>query len=146
MNFELHPNLARKLFITDLPLCRILLEDHRHYPWVFLVPRRLGVSRIIDLEINDQFQLLKELNAAQMIIMDHFKPDQINVAAIGNKTPQLHVHVIARYQHDPAWPGTVWDHQTKEAYAPEQKAQIAILLKSSFDLFVKENDFMQIVH
>lgn len=113
MVFALHPNLEKKTFITDLPLCRALLEDDQHYPWLFLVPRRRGVSRIMDLSQHDQLQLIKELDFVQKIMWEEFQPTQLNVAAIGNKTPQLHIHVIARYENDPAWPNTVWDHPVR---------------------------------
>ena len=108
MTFQLHPSLSEKIFITDLPLCRLLMEDNKHYPWFFLVPRVGGVSRIMDLKEGDQLQLMKELDWLQKVVWKAFTPDQINVAAIGNKTPQLHVHIIARYVDDPAWPETVW--------------------------------------
>lgn len=121
MEFELHPNLARKIFIHDLPLCRVLLENERHYPWLLLVPRQPNMSRIMDLAPVDQLQLMKELQRAQEILWEEFQPTQLNVAAIGNKTPQLHIHVIARYQHDPAWPGTVWDHPVRMPYSVEEK-------------------------
>ncbi len=114
MEFTLHTNLQKKLFVADLPLCRVLLEDDRHYPWLFLVPRRANISRIMDLAPQDQLQLLQELDFAQKVMWEQFQPTQINVAAIGNKTPQLHVHVIARYENDPAWPHTIWDHPIRE--------------------------------
>lgn len=114
--FKLHPNLEKKCHIIDLPLCRILLEDNRHYPWIFLVPRVPNVSKIMDLSIQDQIQLTHELNLAQKIMWDLFKPMQLNVVAIGNKTPQLHMHVIARFMGDPSWPGTVWDNPAQGVY------------------------------
>lgn len=113
MEFTLHPNLQKKLFLADLPLCRVLLEDEKHYPWLFLVPRRANISRIMDLSGEDQFTLLQELDFVQNLMWKEFQPIQLNVAAIGNKTPQLHIHVIARYADDPAWPNTVWDHPKK---------------------------------
>lgn len=116
MTFDLHPNLIKKIFITDLPLCRILLEDEKHYPWLFLVPRQPNISRMMDLSPSDQLQLLKELDFVQRIMWEEFQPTQLNVAAIGNKTPQLHIHVIARYSNDPAWPHTVWDHSVRSRY------------------------------
>ena len=131
--FELHANLASKTCITDLPLCRVLLIDESHYPWILLVPRRPNISRIMDLSLEDQKQLLVELDLAQHILWDKLKPTQINVAAIGNKTPQLHVHVIARYAHDPAWPETVWDHSVRSPYPPEQKEAIVKMLFESFN-------------
>jgi len=132
MNFELHPNLSKKEFIVDLPLCRILLENESHYPWIFLVPRRNHVSRMIDLQELDQLQLLKELDLAQHILWKSFELTQLNVAAIGNKTPQLHFHVIGRKIGDPAWPHTVWDHPQKLPYTLEQKEAMISLLRSAF--------------
>ena len=111
--FTLHPNLASKTWIADLPLCTVFLEDNKHYPWLLLVPRRPDVARLIDLPTQDQLQWLQELDLVQRILWEEFRPTQLNVAAIGNKTPQLHTHVIARYATDPAWPGTVWDHPAR---------------------------------
>jgi diadenosine tetraphosphate (Ap4A) HIT family hydrolase len=116
MTFVLHPNLAQKIFIVDLPLCRVLMEDERHYPWLLLVPRRPEVSRLMDLAPADQIEFLQELDLMQKVLWDLFQPTQLNVAAIGNKTSQLHVHVIARFADDPAWPKTVWDHLAREPY------------------------------
>jgi diadenosine tetraphosphate (Ap4A) HIT family hydrolase len=129
MTFALHSNFVKKIFITDLALCRVLLEDEKHYPWLFLVPRQANISRIIDLSSSDQLQLMKELDFVQRIMWEEFKPAQLNVAAIGNKTPQLHIHVIARYINDPAWPNTVWDHPIRSQYEENQKKSIMQRLK-----------------
>ena len=132
MEFHLHPNLEKKLFITNLPLCRILLEDNKHYPWILLVPQQNHVSRIMDLSPSNQLQLIHELDFAQKMMWQEFSPDQINVAAIGNKTPQLHIHVIARYENDPAWPNTVWDHSVRASYEEELKILRQSKLKQLF--------------
>lgn len=132
MNFELHKNLATKNFVIDLPLCTVLLENNKHYPWLFLVPRRNSISRINELSADDQQQLLIELDWAQKILWDKFDPTQINVAAIGNKTPQLHVHVIARKLDDPAWPGVVWDHPVKDQYSVAQLQNVKGTLVEAF--------------
>ena len=105
-----------------------------HYPWLFLVPRRPQISRMMDLSNQDQLQLLKEMDNAQNILWEIFKPTQLNVAAIGNKTPQLHVHIIARHSHDPAWPGTVWDHSVKACYPEDQKNEIIKRLQDAFSI------------
>lgn len=123
MEFALHTNLEKKSFIIDLPLCRVLFEDNKHYPWIFLVPRQIGVSRIMDLSAANQLQLIQELDFAQKIMWNEFQPTQLNVAAIGNKTPQLHIHIIARYENDPAWPHTVWDHPIHSKCDEELKNQ-----------------------
>jgi diadenosine tetraphosphate (Ap4A) HIT family hydrolase len=129
MTFVLHSNLAKKIFITDLTLCQVLLEDEKNYPWLFLVPRQPNISRIMDLSSSDQLQLIQELDFVQRIMWEEFQPTQLNVAAIGNKTPQLHIHVIARYTNDPAWPNTVWDHSIRSKYDANQKNSITERLK-----------------
>lgn len=130
MTFVLHPNLEKKTFVTDLPLCRVLLEDNQHYPWLFLVPRVAGISRMMDLSATDQLQLIQELDLVQKMMWAEFQPTQLNVAAIGNKTPQLHVHVIARYENDPAWPNTVWDHPVRLKYEESLKNERVERLKA----------------
>jgi diadenosine tetraphosphate (Ap4A) HIT family hydrolase len=132
MTFKLHPNFASKIFLLDLPLCQVLLENERHYPWIFLIPRRANIARLMDLSTEDQLQLLHELNLAQHILWKKFQPTQLNVAAIGNKTPQLHVHVIARYQNDPAWPGTIWDHPVRAPYSASELAEVTGKLLEGF--------------
>lgn len=135
MEFTLHSNLEKKLFVIDLPLCRVLLEDDKHYPWLFLVPRRQGVFRMMDLSASDQLLLLQELDFTQKLIWNEFQPTQLNVAAIGNKTPQLHIHVIARYDNDPAWPGTVWDHPMRTQYNEDLKISRLLRLRSLFSSY-----------
>lgn len=135
MEFILHGNLEKKSFVIDLPLCRVLLEDEKSYPWLLLVPRRQGVSRMMDLSISDQWHLLQELDFTQKMMWKEFQPTQLNVAAIGNKTPQLHVHVIARYENDPAWPNTVWDHPVRVAHHENVKTAILLKLRSLFSSY-----------
>jgi diadenosine tetraphosphate (Ap4A) HIT family hydrolase len=129
-NFDLHPNLVKKIFIADFPLCRVLLEDEKNYPWIFLVPRRQNISRMMDLSEIDQLQLIKELDYIQKIMWEEFQPTQLNIATIGNKTPQLHIHVIGRNVSDPAWPNTVWDHPIRSPYEEDLKHSITQRLKS----------------
>ncbi len=139
MTFALHPNLACKVVVTDLPLCSIFLEDNRHYPWLFLVPRRPNISRMIDLTTEDYMQLMLEIAQAQEILCELFSPTQLNVAAIGNKTPQLHVHVIARKESDPAWPGVVWDHPIKEPYSERERTECVASLVTAFERCTSSN-------
>lgn len=135
--FTLHPNLEHKTWICDLPLCRVLLEDEQACPWVFLVPRKPHLSRLIDLGPSDQLQLLQELDFVQRVMWEEFEPTQLNVAAIGNKTPQLHIHVIARYRDDPAWPHTLWDHRPRNPYSAENKQIMAERLKCRLEVFAE---------
>lgn len=130
MTFDLHPNFSKKIFLIGFPLCCVLLEDEKHYPWLLLVPRRENVSRMMDLSELDQLQLIKELDYVQKIMWQEFQLTQLNVAAIGNKTPQLHIHVIGRNTSDPAWPNTVWDHPTRLPYDENAKYSMIERLKS----------------
>jgi diadenosine tetraphosphate (Ap4A) HIT family hydrolase len=132
MSFKLHQNFLSKFFLHDFPLCKVLLEDERHYPWLLLIPRRNQVSKLVDLSSEDQLQLNSELNLAQQILLDKFHPDQLNVAAIGNITPQLHIHVIARFKDDPAWPYTVWDHSIRASYAKSEREDTIQALREAF--------------
>jgi diadenosine tetraphosphate (Ap4A) HIT family hydrolase len=134
VEFELHPNFSSKIFIADLPLCKVLLENDRHYPWLMLIPRRPTIAKIMDLSPEDQLLFLRELDIAQNIIWHEFQPTQINVAALGNKTPQLHVHIIARFKNDPAWPATVWDHPVREKYSPEGLIEMREILQKCFQM------------
>lgn len=134
MDFEIHENFVSKIFLADLPLCRVLLENERHYPWILLVPRRPNKLKMMDLSLEDQRQLLGEMDLVQKILWNEFSPSQLNVAAIGNKTPQLHIHVIARFKDDPAWPGTVWDHPVRASYSTDQLNQMQVLLQERIRL------------
>lgn len=128
MTFKLHPNFESKIFLHKFPLTLVLMEDSAIYPWLFLIPQKNHISKIMDLTSEDQLQLIKELDYVQKIMWEEFSPTQLNVAAIGNKTPQLHVHVIARYDTDPAWPGTVWGHpQAKKLEGEAKKRRISRL-------------------
>ena len=131
MAFILHPNLLEKDFIIDLALCRVLLEDNMHYPWIFLVPRIENVSRIMELNEKNQIQLMKEINITEKIMWHLFNPAQLNVATIGNKTPQLHVHVIARFEDDPSWPETVWGTGNKKSYTEIEKTKTIQKIKEA---------------
>ena len=118
--FTLHPNLQKKDFICDLPFCRVLLEDNKDYPWIFLVPRKENVRNMLDLTTEERLTLMREIEQAERAIATLCTPDQTNVAMIGNLTPQLHVHIIARFQGDPAWPGGVWGLKGTP-YPPKEK-------------------------
>lgn len=107
--FDLDPRLARDTFpIGDFPLCRLLLMNDASYPWFILVPRRAGIREIYQLEQGDQRQLLKESSQLAKALHGLFQADKLNIAALGNLVPQLHIHHVVRYQNDPAWPKPVW--------------------------------------
>lgn len=109
MTFVLHERLAADTVrVGSLPLCELLLMNDARFPWCILVPRRAGARDAIDLDTADSDQLHRESIALQQAMREIFAPDKLNVAAIGNLVPQLHVHHIARYTTDSEWPAPVW--------------------------------------
>jgi len=130
--WSLHQQLAQDTVpVGDLPLARVLLANDANYPWLILVPRLPALVELIDLEENAQVQLLGEIAAAARVLKRVTECDKLNIAALGNQVPQLHVHVIARRRSDAAWPKPVWGVKTALAYAQGQQA---ILLKSLREL------------
>lgn len=110
MAFSLHEKLAADCeSLGDLDLCTVLLmRDHR-FPWVILVPRIEGLRDFHDLPRERALVLFDEIDQVSRILIEEFRAEKINVAALGNQVPQLHVHVIGRYASDAAWPGPVWN-------------------------------------
>ncbi|MCE9943093.1 HIT domain-containing protein [Aeromonas rivipollensis] len=107
--FELHPRLqADTQILGDLPLCRVLLAKDSQYPWLILVPRVPGLREIHHLLPEQQQQLMQESCAVATLMEEALGPDKINVAALGNLVPQLHLHHVARFSTDAAWPGPIW--------------------------------------
>ena len=123
---------ADALHVTNLPLCNVRLMNNKHFPWVILVPRVVDVSEWIDLSREDQHQLSDEIAVVSHILKALTTPDKLNVAALGNQVLQLHVHVIARYKNDTAWPNPVWGSASEE-YAEEESRKFIYELKSALD-------------
>lgn len=124
--FELHADLRRDCFtIGDYPLCRLLAMNDATYPWFVLVPRRPGLRELYELDDADARQLLHESTLLARALAREFEADKMNVAALGNVTPQLHIHHIVRYKTDPAWPAPVWG---KFPLRPYQDAERVALL------------------
>ncbi|MDF2180714.1 HIT domain-containing protein [Neptuniibacter sp. CAU 1671] len=121
LEFELHPQLqADCIVLGDLPLCRLLLMNDANYPWFILVPRRAEVTEIYHLSGKDQIQLTRESSFVAETLADAFAARKMNIAALGNMVPQLHVHHIVRYEKDPAWPGPVWGKVPAQPYTDEK--------------------------
>ena len=107
--WSLHPQLKQDTIdIGDLPLSKVLVIKDANYPWLLLVPRRPEKVEIIDLDEVEQAQLMAEVSRAAKALKEITKCDKLNIAALGNVVPQLHVHVIARRTADAAWPRPVW--------------------------------------
>lgn len=116
--FTLHSQLAKDCVpLGDFRLCRALLMNDAQYPWLILVPRREDVSELFQLSRIDQQSLLEEVNSVAAALAGHFSADKMNIAALGNVVPQLHLHIIARFREDSAWPRPVWGVQPVQPYA-----------------------------
>jgi len=130
--WSLHPQLAQDTVpLGDLPLARVLLAKDANYPWLILVPRLPGLVELIDLEENAQVQLLGEIAAAARTLKSVTRCHKLNIAALGNQVPQLHVHVIARQHSDAAWPKPVWGVKPPLAYNDGQQADLLGALRQS---------------
>lgn len=136
MSFELDPRLAADTYpIGDLPLCRLLLMDDSRYPWCILVPRRADLREIHELDGDARLQLLEESALLSTALQRLFRPDKLNLAALGNLVPQLHLHHVVRYRSDPAWPAPVWGALERLPYpaaaARERVAELAGALSAA---------------
>jgi diadenosine tetraphosphate (Ap4A) HIT family hydrolase len=139
--FELVSGLAKKDHIIDLKLTTVLFEDNRFYPWVFLVPMKNGVKNMTYLTVEERFQLMKEMAIVEQAMADSFPHDQTNVAMIGNKTPQLHVHILCRREDDPDWPGTVWGNARETYPSAEEKMAVIAKIKAAIEREMKKPQY-----
>ena len=130
--FELDPRLAHDTaFIADWPLCRVLLMDDARFLWLVLVPRRVELVELDDLDETDNTRLMHEIRRAMETLRGVVECDKINVGALGNIVRQLHVHVVARREGDAAWPGPVWGHGPAQRYTQEARDGLIARLRSA---------------
>jgi diadenosine tetraphosphate (Ap4A) HIT family hydrolase len=125
MSFGLDPRLAADtLPVGDFELCRVLLMKDSRYPWLILVPRRAGLSEIHDLAAGERALLIEEAARAGAELKSLTGAKKINTGALGNMVGQLHVHVVARFVGDAAWPGPVWGSGRSVPYEDEVAARL----------------------
>ncbi len=118
---KLHPQLEKDCIILgDFELCTLLLLNDANYPWFILVPKREGIREIHQLRSEDQQLLMTESSFFSRCLEQAFQPDKLNIAAIGNIVPQLHVHHIARFTSDACWPSPVWGAVKPVTYSETQ--------------------------
>lgn len=127
--FTLHPKLrSDTIFIKDLELCQVLLMDNCCFPWLILVPRQQNKIELIDLDVQDQHRLTDEIVLVSNMTKKLFSPDKLNIATLGNQVSQLHIHVIARFKNDIAWPNPVWGYEKKRYDEAEKKKIMTLFL------------------
>jgi diadenosine tetraphosphate (Ap4A) HIT family hydrolase len=126
MSWQLHPDIVRDTVeVARLALCRVGLLNDSTYPWLVLSPMLPGLRDLHDVPAAHHGALMAEITRASRALQQLYAPDKINVAALGNVVPQLHVHVIARFRGDPAWPKPVWGQVPARSY---EKAALDELL------------------
>ena len=119
MQFEVDPRLERDtLAAGDLLLCRLRLMNDSRFPWMILIPRRPGVSELSDLTATERAIAMEEATAVGRALKEMTGALKLNVGALGNIVPQLHIHVVARFAADAAWPGPVWGRGEAVPYEP----------------------------
>tara|TARA_B100000902_G_scaffold333355_1_gene331842 strand:+ start:429 stop:833 length:405 start_codon:yes stop_codon:yes gene_type:complete len=124
MSFQLHPQLAADThLICRAENCQILLMDDARFPWIVLVPEVAGIRELYELSERQQQQAFQSILHVSKSLAEYSNAEKMNVAALGNQVPQLHIHIIARYQSDAAWPGPVWGVGEAESYSADQLQQ-----------------------
>ncbi len=127
--FQLHPQLAKDTHAFGcFTLCRLLLMNDSQYPWFILVPERANIRELHELDDSDRRLLWDESAQLLRALTELFKPDKLNIAALGNQVPQLHVHHLVRYTHDPAWPAPVWGRLPPKPYYSAELYKLKNLL------------------
>ena len=107
--------------VADLSLSRVMLMKDARFPWLLLIPRRAHIQEMFELSDSDQAMLMREITAVSRLLKELTKADKINVGAMGNKVPMLHVHIVARCKTDSQWPKTVWDLPDPQPYTEEKR-------------------------
>jgi diadenosine tetraphosphate (Ap4A) HIT family hydrolase len=132
--FTLHPQLEKDTFtIGELPLCRVLLMNNRHFPWLILVPKRDNIREIFELSASDYQTVMLEIRHVSEQFCALNNADKMNIAALGNVVSQLHIHIIARFETDAAWPKPVWSTAI-EPYNQNELLALVRALQKCFGL------------
>ncbi len=124
MSFVLHPKLESDSdFICDLALSQVRLSHNAAFPWLILIPRQSDLIEIVDLSLEQEKILYQEIRHVSLTMKKLFAPLKLNVANLGNIVSQLHIHVIARFEHDLAWPNPVWNSGVSSLYDVDKKSK-----------------------
>lgn len=135
MTFQLHPRLEQDcIAIGRFELCRLLMMNDSQYPWFILVPERADLQEIYQLSTADRQLLIEESSYLAENLAVLFNADKMNIAAIGNMVPQLHVHHVVRYQIDKAWPAPIWGKFDTVPYTEQQIAENLARIKEQLEL------------
>src|SRR3974390_685634 len=130
--WSLHPQLENDTVpVGDLALCRVLAIEDVTFPWLVPVPARAGIVELADLAAADAARLIEEIALASRALKTVTRCDKLNVGAIGNVVPQLHIHIVARWKDDPLWPKPVWGHASPQPGDPEAFARFVAAVRET---------------
>lgn len=139
---ELHPQLEKDCVVLgQFLLSKLLLMRDANYPWLILVPDRDSITEIFQLDEADQQQLLRESSCVAQLLVKEFNADKINIGALGNIVPQLHIHHIARFTEDAAWPAPVWGAHPAKSYSESELEKMIARVKQAL---AEQFDFLPI--
>ncbi len=117
IKFSIDPVIEQNsVFITNLSLSTIFLKNDKENPWFIIVPRKNGAVELIDLSHEEQSMLMEEITIISEFLKSHYQPHKLNVGSLGNLVNQLHIHVMARFSTDRAWPGPIWGTPTTQEF------------------------------
>ncbi len=130
---------AISVSVGKLPLCEVRLQVDARWPWLVLIPQKRGLREIEDLDVVQRGQLIEEAVAAGAAVRAvgvvlGLPVEKLNLGALGNVTPQLHLHLVGRRAGDPAWPGPVWGVGAAQAYPVETLAQAVVAARSALNI------------
>jgi len=136
---QLDPRLeADSTFVINLDLCQVRLHHNAAFPWILLIPKLEGIVELLELNPSEQQCLMQEIVLASQIMRNLFQPTKLNIASLGNIVPQLHIHIVARYENDKAWPGPIWNSGVNAIYDPETQLERITQLKRHFFVLAQE--------
>ena len=117
--FEIDSRLEKdSLFIADLELSKLYLKNDKENPWLVLIPRKIMATELTDLSLKEQCLLMAEISLVSNFLKEYHQAYKINIGALGNIVRQLHIHIMARYENDRAWPDALWGTLPKESFTP----------------------------
>ncbi|GIC79034.1 HIT domain-containing protein [Moritella sp. F3] len=132
--FILHPQLAADtILVGEFPLCQVLLAKDGNFPWLILVPKINEISEFHELTSEQQIQFLSESNAVSKLLKDGLSADKINIAALGNMVPQLHIHHVARFKEDACWPKPIWGQLPAIARSEQQTLLLTTMISDKLE-------------
>jgi diadenosine tetraphosphate (Ap4A) HIT family hydrolase len=135
MSFKLNAILDKDCIqLGKLQLCRVLLMNDSQFPWLILVPEKLGITEIYQLSMQDQQQLIQESSFVTEQLAEVYLADKMNIAALGNSVPQLHIHHVVRYKSDKSWPAPIWGQFDALPYTDDKLVQVVKKIKQALNL------------